>query len=86
MSETDPGPLLTSRMEFMAPPYMPRLLYWPGASRVYHYPYYCYPGKSPALAIILLSLLYLFSSKPGKISTRNSIYSFLYLFILLYLR
>ena len=36
MSETDPGPLLTSKMEFMAPPYTPRLLYWPGDSRVYH--------------------------------------------------
>ena len=80
MSETDPRPLPTSKMELMAPPYTPSLPYWPGESRIYHLLpiYYCYPVKSPALAIIVLSLLYLFASKPGKICTRNSIYSFLY--------
>ena len=41
------------------------------------YPHYCYSEKSPALAIILYSLLYLFASKPGTICTHNSIYSFM---------
>ena len=40
-------------------------------------PHYCYPVKSPALAIILFSLLCLLTSKPGKICTHNSIDSFL---------
>ena len=41
------------------------------------YSHYRYSVKSPGLAIILLSLLYIFSSKPGKISTHNSLASFL---------
>ena len=40
-------------------------------------PHYCYPVKSPALAIIFFSLLCLLTSKPGKICTHNSIDSFL---------
>ena len=84
MSETDPGPLPTYNMELgvtiiNGSPYMPSLSYCqetPGFT--IYYPQYCYPVKSPALAaIILLSLLYLFASKPGKICTHNSIDSFL---------
>ena len=46
---------------------------------IYHlcYPHYVYPVKYSASEIILLSLLYLFVSKPVKICTRNSIDSFL---------
>ena len=46
---------------------------------IYHlyYPYYCCPVKSPASVAILHCLLYLFASKSGRISTRNSIDSFL---------
>ena len=70
----------------MAPPYMPaksrvmaRRLPDLSSTFIYHlcYPHYCYPVISPALATILLSLLYLFASKSGKICTHNSIYSFL---------
>ena len=90
MSETDPGPLPTSKMELAVTIINGSPIYakFPAlASRlpdlsstfIYHqyYPHYCYPIKSPALAIILLSLLYLFASKLGKICTCNSIYSFL---------
>ena len=41
-----------------------------------YYLHYRYPVKSPALEIILLSLLYHLASKPGKICTRNSVDSF----------
>ena len=59
----------------MASQYMPSLPHWPGDSRIYH----LLPTLllSAALEIILLSLLYLFASKPGKICTHNSIDSFL---------
>ena len=90
MSEIDSGPLPISKMELavtmitVSPIYakssvstrrLPDLL----STFIYHlyYPHYRYPATSPALAIILLSLLYLFASKPGKICTRNSIGSFL---------
>ena len=62
----------------MAPLYMPSLSYWPADSRIYHLlSRLLLPVKSPALAIILLSLLYLFASKPGTFCTHNSIDSFL---------
>ena len=77
------GPLPASKMELAVTiingsPYMQ-------ATRIGHetpgfivyYPHYCYFINSLALAIILLSLLYLFSSKPEKICTHNSINSFL---------
>ena len=51
-----------------------------------HYPHYCYRAKPLALEIILLSLFYLFASKPGKICTRNPISNILYLFVFLYLQ
>ena len=79
MSETDPGPLPTFKMEVLvtiingfpiyakSPALSRRLPDLP--SFIYHlyYPHYCYPVKFPALAKILLSFLYLFASKPGKI-------------------
>ena len=90
MSETDPGPLPTSKMELAVTiingspiyakfPVLASRLPDLSSTFIYHqyYPYYCYPVKSPALAIILLNLLYLFASKLGKIYTCNSIYSFL---------
>ena len=90
MSETDPGSLSTSQMELAvtiinSPP-PPRLCQ---VSRIGHgtpafivyYPHYCYPAKSPTLAMILFSLLYLFASKLGKIWTSNSIDSFPYLLL-----
>ena len=62
----------------MATLYMPSLSYWPVDSRIYHLlSRLLLPVKSPALAIILLSLLYLFASKPGTFCTHNSIESFL---------
>ena len=69
----------------MVPPYMPaksrvlaRRLPDLSSTFIYHqyYPHYCYPVISLALATILLSLLYLFASKSGKICTHNSKYSF----------
>ena len=89
MSEIDPGPLPISKMKLAVTingspiyakfPVLTRRL--PDLSSTFfyhlHYPHYYYPVKSPALAIILISLLYLFASKPGKICTRNSIDSFL---------
>ena len=36
MTETDRGPLPTSKMELMPPPNTPSLSYWPGDSRMYH--------------------------------------------------
>ena len=90
MSEIDSGPLLISKMELavtmitVSPihaksPVSTRRLPDLSSTFIYHlnYPHYRYPVTSPALAIIFLSLLYLFTSKPGKIFTRNSIGSFL---------
>ena len=90
MSEIDSGPLLISKMELavtmitVSPihaksPVSTRRLPDLSSTFIYHlyYPHYCYPVKSPALAVILLSLLYLFASKPDKICTRNSVDSFL---------
>ena len=92
MFDVDPGPLPISEMKLAAKLINGSPIYLPNKSSVlvrrlsdltstfiYHlyYPHYCYPVKSPALAIILLSLLYLFASKPGMICTRNSIESFL---------
>ena len=91
ISETDPGPLPTSKMEFavtiMDPPYIPSLLCIAQDTPEYiiYYSHYCCPVKSPALAIFFLSLLNFFASKPGKICTQNSVDSFSYLFVLLYL-
>ena len=89
MSETDPGPLPASKMElavliingspiYAKSPVLSRRLPDLSSTFTYHlyYPHYCYPGKSPALAIILLSLLSLFAFKSGKICTHNSIDSF----------
>ena len=66
MSETDPGPLCQVYHNGQETP-----------TFIVYYPHYCYPVKSPALAIILLSLLYLFPSKLGKIYTHSSVDSFL---------
>ena len=90
MSEIDSGPLLISKMElavtmitvspiYAKSPVSTRRLPDLSSTFIYHlyYPHYRYPVTSPALAIIFLSLLYLFTSKPGKIFTRNSIGSFL---------
>ena len=83
MSETDPGPLPTSKMDFpviklMAPPYMPSLRIVQETPRsIIYYSHCCYSVKSSALSIILFSLLYLFAPKPGKICTHNSIDNFL---------
>ena len=73
MSETDPGPLPNSKMELavtMAPHICQvfRIGQETPAFIIY-YPHNCYPVKSPVLAMILLSLLYLFVSKPGKSCT-----------------
>ena len=92
MSETDTGPPPTSKMELAvtiingSPIYAKSRIGQETPGFIIYYPHYCDPVKSPALAIILISLLYLFVSKPGKICTRNSIDSFLYLFVVLYLR
>ena len=90
ITETDPGTLPTSKMELAVTmingspiyakfPVLSRRLPGLSSTYIYHqyYPHYCYPVKSPSLAIILLSLLCLFASKPGKICTCNSICSFL---------
>ena len=90
MSEIDSGPLPISKMElavtiingspiYAKSPVLARRLSDLSSTFIYqlYYPHYCYPVKSPALAIILLRLLYLFASKPGKICSRNSIDSFL---------
>ena len=89
MSETEPGPLSTPKMVlavttingspmYVKPPVLARRLPDLSSTFIYnlYYPHFYYPVKSPALAIILLSLLYLFVSKLGKIYTRNSIDSF----------
>ena len=90
MSEIDSGPLPISKMElavtiingspiYAKSPVLARRLPDLSSTFIYqlYYSHYCYPVKSPALAIILLRLLYLFASKPGKICSRNSIDSFL---------
>ena len=90
MPETDSGSLPISRMELAvtiingSPIYAKSLVMdskLPDLSSIFYfiiyYPHYCYPVKSPALAIILLSLFYLFASKAGKYCTHNSIDSFL---------
>ena len=89
MSETEPGPLSTPKMVlavttingspmYVKPPVLTRRLPDLSPTFIYnlYYPHFYYPVKSPALVIILLSLLYLFASKLGKIYTRNSIDSF----------
>ena len=87
MSETDVGPLPISKRELMAPQYKPSLLYWTGDSRIYQLlPILLLSCKISSISNnspqILISLCF----KSGKICIRNSIYSFLYLFVLLYLR
>ena len=93
MSETDPGRLPASKIElavtiindspiYSKSPVLARRL----LLLLFYYPHYCYPVNSPALAIILLSLLYLFASKSGKICTCHFMDSFSYLFVLLYVR
>ena len=89
MYETDPGVLSIPKMELAvtiingSPIYAksPVLARTPGFIIYIHlssnYPHYCYPVKFPALAMILLSFLYLFASKAGTICTRNSINNFL---------
>ena len=80
MLETDSGPLSTTKMELAVTiingspihakfPILVRRLLDLSSIFIYHlyYPHYCYPVKSPVLAIILLSLLYLVASKQGKI-------------------
>ena len=92
MSGTDPGYLPESMMELAVAiingspihPKSPVLARRP--QHLSSLPHHCYPVKSSASAIILLSILYLFASKPGKICNRNSIDSFSYFFVLLYLR
>ena len=65
MSETDPGSLATSKMQLAVtiihgtPIQVSRIGQETGSFIIY-YPHYCCPVKSPALAIILLSLLYFF--------------------------
>ena len=83
MSKTNPGPLPTSKMELAVTIIDGSLIYArsPVLARKHLYLSFithinCYPVKSPALAIILHSLIYLLASKPGKICTRNSIDSF----------
>ena len=91
MSEIDSGHLSTSKMELAvtiindSPIYANSPTYSQTPAFIIYYPDYCYALNSKAFAIILLSLLYLFASKSGKICTNNSIYSFSYLFFLLYL-
>ena len=87
MSETDPGPLATSKMELAVTIIngSPRYAKSPVlARRLPHL--LSVPTLLLALAIILLSLLYIFAFKPDKICTRNSINGFSYLFVHLYLR
>ena len=88
MPETDTGPQPISRVKLTVKlingsPYISGLLYWPGDSRIYYlYSHYGYPVKSPKLAIILTSLLYLFAPKTDKICNLNSINNSLYLLFL----
>ena len=83
MSEIDPGPLSISKMElpvttidgstiYAKSPVLARGVPDLLSTFLYHlyYPQYGYPVKYLASAIILLSLLYLFASKPVKICTR----------------
>ena len=83
MSQTNPSLLPTSKMDLAvtilkAPLYLPSLPYCLGDSQIYHLlTTLLLSVKSPALAIILLSLLCLFACKPGKICSHNSIDSFL---------
>ena len=81
ISEIDPGSLPISKMKLAVTiingspihakfPVLARRLPDLSSSFIYHLYYpHCYPVKSLALAIILLSLLYIFTSKPGKIGT-----------------
>ena len=66
MSETDLGPLLTSKMQLaitISNGSPPTLSYWPGDQEFYHLlSALLLSVKSPVLAIILLSHLYLFIS------------------------
>ena len=61
MYETDPGPLPTSKMQLAvtiingSPMQVSRIGQETGSFIIY-YPHYCYRVKSPASAIILLSL------------------------------
>ena len=91
MSETDPGPLPTSKMGLSLTIIIGSTIYAksPVFSRrhsafITYYPQYCYPVKFPALSIVFLSLLYLLASKPGKICTHNSIVSRISLFFSIY--
>ena len=82
MSEIDPGPLPTSKMQLAVTiingsPIQVSRIGQETWSFIIYYPHCFYPVKSQALAITLLSPLYLFASKPGKICYRNSIDSFL---------
>ena len=72
MTETDLGHLPTSKMELALTTINGSPTYANSAVFARRLPYlssitrYCYPVNSPALAIIFLSLLYLFASKPGR--------------------
>ena len=63
MSETDPSPLLTSKIGLaVAITWLPHIYQVSRIGQetpafIIYYPRYCYPVKSPALAIILLNLL-----------------------------
>ena len=61
------SPVLARRLRDLSPTFIYHI----------HYPHCRFPVTFPALAIILLSLSYLFASKAGKICTGNSIDSFL---------
>ena len=70
MPEKDPGRLPTSEMELAVTTTNGPRIYAKNpvlARRLLHLSHYCYYRNSPALALILSSLLYLFASKPGKI-------------------
>ena len=72
MPEKDPGRLPTSEMELAVTTTNGPRIYAKNpvlARRLLHLSHYCYYRNSPALALILSSLLYLFASKSGKICT-----------------
>ena len=90
MSQKAPGPLPISKMElavtiinvsqiYAKSPVLARSLPDLSPTFIYHihYPHCRYHVTFPTLAIILLSLLYPFAPKAGKICTGNSMDSFL---------
>ena len=92
VSEADPDPLPTSKMELAVaiingPPFMSNLPYLPGDSRICNLlPILLLSCKISSISNNSPQPLTLFASKQGKICTLNSIYSFSYLFVFLYLR